>query len=335
MKSIASIIAKSLLSGAGLSATRRGFPITLQRPSYANRTMLGTRRAGITTTTGRRRRNRRKNNAGLEINKAEGGYKSIVRTGAVRHLAINEYARLYLDKTGASYAYRIYLKSDEYAQSHQQIDITQMINSSEEFNDWCRAATQYKIYGIRISIDYTRVPESGDSLARLLMSVQTDKCNVVQPAIERNVMNLDMSKGGVKNFNFNFNNRNTDVSNLGWLDTADYYGAVCILKIDGQDLSFLKDTSPSNVLLGTIKFSIMAKVRLRDYISGSAKQISGNVLYRKKIQLYQQKDGKIVDKQGKEYEVKVPPTDKNAEDSGSEYEGDEEFVEDLKKEETS
>jgi hypothetical protein len=204
-----------------------------------------------------------------------------------------------------------------------------MINSSEEFNDWCRAATQYKIYGVRISIDYTRVPESGDSLARLLMSVQTDKCNVVQPAIERNVMNLDMSKGGVKNFNFNFNRGNTNVENLGWKDTTDYYGAICILKVDGQDLSFLKDTSLSNVLLGTIKFTIMAKVRLRDYISGSAK-LDGRVLFRKKLDLYEQKDGKILDKQGNKYEIKAPLKKiEEKEESGSEYEGDEEFIKEL------
>lgn len=339
MKGISNIIGNAIISRLGLSTARRGYPITLQKPSYANRTMLRSGRTGVITQT-KRRRNLRKKRGGLEINKAEGGYKSIVRTGAVRHLAINEYARMYLDKQGSSYEYKFYLKSDGYASGSSSINITSLINNSDEFNDWCTAATQYKVYGVRFSFDYTRVPESGDAMARLLMSVQTDKCNVVEPDIERNVMNLDMSRNGVKNFNFNMNRRNTNVDNLGWTDTSDYYSARCILRVVGQDLTFLKDTTQLQVFLGTIKISIMTKVRLRDYISNNAK-LKPEVLYRKKMTIYitaggivdqdnnklkleslEKQDVKRGNDKGKEEKIEEDEED-------SEYEGDEEFLTSL------
>lgn len=345
MKGLANIIGNVITSRLGLSTTRRGYPITLQKPSFDNRTMLRSRRAGVATITTRRRRRNKANNAGIEINKADGGYKSIVRTGAVRHLAINEYARMYLDKAGSSYEYKFYLKSDGYASGSGSINITSLINNSSEFNDWCTAATQYKVYGVRFSFDYTRVPEAGDAMARLLMSVQTDKCNVIEPDIERNVMNLDMSRNGVKNFNFNLNNRNTEVDNLGWHDTADYFGARCILRVVGQDLTFLKDTSQLQVFLGTIKISIMAKVRLRDYISNSAKQ-KPDVLYRKKMTIYLTAGG-IVDENGEKLKLELTKHQEDKKDEGqdeeeekkeakdedenSQYDGDEEFITNLEK----
>jgi hypothetical protein len=278
---IGNAIASALISRGVIKG---GYPISLSRPSYANRTMLRSRRGG-TALRNRRRRRRRNAGAGLEINKASGGFKSIINTGAVRHLAINEYGRLVLSKAGASYSYKITLKKESHATEYTTVDLAALINESEEFNEWCQCSNQYKIYGIRITIDYSRVPESGDTLARLLMSVRTDKADVQDPKIERNVMNLDMSTTGVKNFNFNLNNRNTNVEHLGWTDTQDYYSAVVLLKLEGQDITLLKDTEPSTVVLGTIKFSFMAKCRLRDYIPGNGSKRP--VLRRKKITLYE------------------------------------------------
>jgi hypothetical protein len=258
------------------------------------------RTGGVKQSVTRRRNRRRRNKGSLEINKAAGGYKSIVSTGAVRHLAINEYGRLMLTKAGSAYSYKIALKKESYATNYSTIDLSALINESEEFNEWCGCSNQFKIYGIRISVDYARVPEAGDTLSRLLFTVKTDKCDVLEAKIERNVMNLDMSATGVKNFNFNFNSRNTEVTHLGWTDSSEYYAGICQLKIEGQDITMLKDTTPDTVLLGTVKFSIMAKCRLRDYIPGNAKT---TMVKKKKLELYQTSSG-ILDKEGHKYELK-------------------------------
>jgi hypothetical protein len=289
-----------------------------------------TRRTGGGINRRKRRNRRNYKGAGLEINKASGGFKSIINTGAVRHLAINEYGRLMLTKAGSAYSYAMTLKKQSHSTELTTVDLSELINESEEFNEWCRCSSQYKIYGIRISIDYARIPEAGDTLARLLMSVRTDKADVQDAKIERNVMNLDMSMTGVKNFNFNLNNRNTYVEHLGWTDTQDLFGAVLQLKIEGQDITMLKDTEPSSVLLGTVKISIMAKCRLRDYIPGNNNKRP--VLRRMKLQIYQSplglesQHGKInvdVNKLNKDEQSKDIGTNTEDLESDSEY-GDEE-----------
>jgi hypothetical protein len=101
------------------------------------------------------------------------------------------------------------------------------------------------------------------------------------------------------------------------------------LKIEGQDITMLKDTEPSSVLLGTVKISIMAKCRLRDYIPGNNKH---PVLRRMKLQLYksplglESQHGKIsVDdiKRNMKEDSKDIETQTENLDSDSEY-GDEE-----------
>jgi hypothetical protein len=301
---LSSLILKSLI--------KPGYPITLKNPSTGRGTRLRTAKGGGTRTTTRNRRNRRRNKgAGIEINKASGGYKSIIYTGAVRHLAINEYGRLMLVKAGASYSYAITLKRESYSTNRTSIDLSAILNESEEYNEWCQCASQYKVYGVRITIDYARVPEAGDTLSRLLLSVKADKADVQDSKIERNVMNLDMSATGVKNFNFNLNRKNTEVAHLGWTDTTEYYSAVLQMKIEGQDITMLKDTTPDAVFLGTIKISFMTKLRLRDYIPGNNK--STPLLRKKKVELYEL-NGDLVGSNGKKYREIIEEVDAKLEE---------------------
>jgi hypothetical protein len=173
--SIANAVISALI---GRGVIRGGYPISLKNPSGAVNTRVRPRRTGARVKNTRRRYRKNNKGAGLEINKASGGFKSIINTGAVRHLAINEYGRLMLTKAGSAYSYAMTLKKQSHSTEHTTVDLSELINESEEFNEWCRCSSQYKIYGIRISIDYARIPEAGDTLARLLMSVRTDKADV-------------------------------------------------------------------------------------------------------------------------------------------------------------
>lgn len=258
------------LSSLGLltAASSRKFrpPLGMLRIPRTFGTTVSLRSQGQARVVNQRRRRPRRTKGiqGLEINRAEGGFKSIIQQGTVQMRGINLYGRLIVNKIGDNWVYEFAPEWNNYAGT-VQLDVTQGLNQSEEFKNLCQHASQYKVIGCRFTLDYSRIPEAKDRLSRLLLSVSTDKIKVEQPKLESNVMNLSMTQPGVKNFNFNLNVRNMDPLNLAWQNAQYLYAGNLDLYVNGQDLNEINDDSETTWILGTWKLTIGVLFRFQDY----------------------------------------------------------------------
>jgi hypothetical protein len=268
MKGILSQIGRQVLSSGLLSLSTKPSNTAMfgslapgfQRSGIMSSLRNQRRRPGIWQR--RRRPGKWPKNNGIEINKAEGGFKNIVNSGIVDTVGINRYYEIIVKKYNNEWSYQI--KDNLY--SNDNIDITDILNQSDEFKNKLMNSSQYWVKNVMCSFDYTRIPSAGDNLPKLLMFPTMDKISVEDPKIETNVMKLDMSHNGVKNFNFIINNKNTNVLNTGWQDSHYIWNGNCKLNVESQGTINITDESETLqvVVLGVLKITITVLVRLQD-----------------------------------------------------------------------
>jgi hypothetical protein len=213
----------------------------------------------------RRRRNRNKGSQGIEVNKAEGGFKSITIPYRTQGIGINVFARLEIVKIGDDWVYKLAPENENYAQ-YSAYNLTNMLNWSTEFTDRLKSSSQYLVRGVRISISYDRIPEAKDRLSKLLLSIHTNKVQVQDPRIQNNVMRINMNQPGTKNFNFNINATNMNKDNIGWIEAETLYNGNIYLHLDAQDTNHMNEADETTVILGTVKITFSVLTRIQDYL---------------------------------------------------------------------
>jgi hypothetical protein len=255
----------ALQTAATLNGIPQYVPQLLSGRRYRNyglRSRLRNRIAPMVINQNNRRRNRRRRN-GLEINRAEGGYKQITIPYKQQTIGINTYARLAVNKVGETWLYAIQPENDNYA-NHVEYNIITMLNDSTEFKDRLKTTSQYKLKRINICIMNERIPEAGDKLSRLLAYCNTTKVSVLDPKVQNNVMRLNMNTIGTKNFNFNITNDNIGKEFNQWYDGEDLYVGNVYLHVQGEDINNLTSTE-TTLVLGTIKITFVVATRIQDY----------------------------------------------------------------------
>jgi hypothetical protein len=307
------------LLGALVGSNRRRNPMPMLRPM--TRTRVATRTGNTLTQTQRRNRRRRKNFNGVDINRAEGGFKKITLPYRTQGIGINTYARLVVTKIGNDWQYGLQPETENYA-TYQEYNIMLMLNNSVEFKNRLRTTSQYKVLGVRICIMNNRIPSAKDRLSKLLAYVNTTKVGVFDPKIQSNVMSLNMNTVGTKNYNFNLNNANIGKDFTGWFDGEDLYTGNVYLHVAGLDENYLNEQEQTTVILGTVKITFSVLTRIQDYLRNQepTKKMSN--------------EEKIKELENEIQRLKVSNSKAEIEqddDEGSEYEGDEEFINSLSK----
>jgi hypothetical protein len=309
-----------LLTGAGMRFNRGRNTAPFRRPGL--RTRVATRAGNALTRTQRRNMRRRRKRAGVEINKAEGGFKQITIPYRTQGIGINTYARLVVTKIGNNWQYGFQPETENYA-TYDEYNLMVMLNNSQEFKDRLRTTSQYKVLGVRICIMNNRIPEAKDRLSKLLAYVNTTKVGVIDPKTQNNVMELNMNTIGTKNFNFNLNNSNIGKDFTGWFDGEDLYTGNVYLHVAGQDDNYLNEQNETTVILGTVKVTFSVLTRIQDKLRNAEPSLK--ISNEDKIKQLEEQINKL--------KLTSREVEQDEEDSGSEYEGDEEFISDLSKKE--
>jgi hypothetical protein len=203
----------------------RGYNV---RDNLRNRTNTRTR------FTRRNQDNRRFRNGGMEINKAEGGFKRINNSGIVKSMGINFYGDLNLIRQNAANNTWEY-----YFGVIPLLNVAEKLNEDQEFINAVKNSSQYKVMGVSLMLQNNRIPQTGDVYSRLLLSATTDKVSVNDLTKDNNVMKLNMSTLGTKNFNFRFNIANTNPENLAWQSSENLWNGTAQVRIQGEGLSNL------------------------------------------------------------------------------------------------
>jgi len=277
-------------------------------------------RNGLTLTRTQKRNRRRRRRNGLEINKAEGGFKNITIPYKTQGMGINTYGRIVAVHVGDNWQYGFQPESDNYA-THAEFNLIHMLNNSTEFKTRLQTTSQYKLIGIRICIMNNRVPEAKDTLSKLLVYVNTTKVTVIDPKVQNNVMQLNMNTIGTKNYNFNINSTNMLKDYVGWLNGDELYRGNVYMHFASMDNNLLHDTE-TTVMLGTVKVTFSILTRIQDYVRNNEPQLKENP--EEKIERLEKQllNMQLISKH--------EPQVKKQENSDSEYDGDDEFIEELK-----
>jgi hypothetical protein len=228
-------------------------------------------RAGNLLTSNRRRRGNGKRGGGLEINKSEGGFKSVAARTYIRPISVNIYGRLIYewDESLSGFKPKFTLQREYFSGSTEKINVDNELNHAQEFLDWRKASLQYMVKSVSMSIDYYRVPKAGERVPKLFLWTNTDRVTVINPQYEPNVMVLDMSSLGVKNYNTRVSRATTTPDQVGWQLSSDDWLGKWEIHISAQDLAQLDRTNfETQYTLGTFKVSILVLFRLQDSIIG-------------------------------------------------------------------
>jgi len=209
-------------------------------------------------------RRRKKNpnvltNGKLEINRVDGGRKSVSNTGNVLNATIEIYGRLCAKKTGDTnngYSYVLQRASDSYSSNFSTLDISSELNQSTEFMVNKKKSLEYRVVNVTSVFDYVRVPSSGDVFNRLLCWYTTDKVTPFGTEHENNVMKLNMYNNGIKQYGMILNTNNTNDDNLGWIRSTNDYPGIIKLSVSSIDTNFLPTSSDILVVLGPIKICV-------------------------------------------------------------------------------
>jgi hypothetical protein len=220
-----------------------------------------------TKQTRRRRGKRSRKTSGLEINRAEGGSKSVVQPSKVLPISVNAYGRLtyYYDSGTGGFKPKWQFLRNQYGTSDNTLDVTYELNNCDEFNKNRMKSNQYCIRNVSLSIDYNRVPASGETIPKLMLWTNTDRVTTTDSLFESNVMKLAMNQNGVKNYNTRLDIRNTLPENLGWQSSEFTFPAKWQIIVDSQDVAFLsRPQQEMYFIFGTWKLSVNVLFRIID-----------------------------------------------------------------------
>jgi len=301
--------------GYGLFNMRYNNTNNNRRVLRVNRNRVITRNAAPARFYNNPRRN------GIEINRAEGGFKRMLPNRKTVQIAINRYFNLEAVKqSDNSYIYGF---NAPFTSFSVRKNLTAFIDN-EEFNDYLAISDQYKVFGINVNIDINRIPQAGDVLPKLLLYYDTDNYVTEYPLTASNVMHLSVTQTGNKNYNVRFNKANINKDYIGWRNSQDAYNTKIELCATSASQAFISG-NPDYVRLGTIKVTYNVKFRLRDRklnvtkkdkvedkkdikeddLSKSFEEVNSslnkcnNVLYKLKNKLKNKKDEKMEDLQKK------------------------------------
>jgi hypothetical protein len=218
--------------------------------------------------------NRRFRNNGVEINRAEGGFKRINNSGIVKSMGINIYGDLNLIRQNASNNTWEY-----YFGVIPLLNVAEKLNEDQEFINAVKNSSQYKVIGVSLMLQNNRIPQAGDLYSRLLLSAITDKVSVNDMTKDNNVMKLNMSTLGTKNFNFRFNIANTNPENLAWQSSENLWNGTAQVRIQGESLSNLAGGSdlPVTVKIGSFKVTVHLLLRTQDTENSSPPTMKINI----------------------------------------------------------
>lgn len=240
--------------GYGLFNMRYNNTNNNRRVLRVNRNRVITRNAAPARFYNNPRRN------GIEVNRAEGGFKRMLPNRKTVQIAINRYFNLEAVKqSDNSYIYGF---NASFTSFSVRKNLTAFIDN-DEFNDYLAISDQYKVFGINVNIDINRIPQAGDILPKLLLYYDTDNYVTEYPLTASNVMHLSLTQPGNKNYNVRFNKANINKDYIGWRNTQDAYNTKIELCATSASEAFITG-NPDYVRLGTIKVTYNVKFRLRD-----------------------------------------------------------------------
>jgi hypothetical protein len=206
-----------------------------------------------TITNTRRRYSRFRNRNGIEINKSDGGWKSPSYNGKIIGQTIN---LKFLLVANYHQDFKYYIGSDSYDLT-QDFDLTAKLNDSDEFLQLRKQALQYKVKNICVSINYSRIPKAGERWNKLMITPETDLIEQDDPLLNKNTMQLDMTKNGTKNYNFHITRMNTESDNQGWIIGQAQFSGILKLHLSQLDQN-VGDPDASafdKSVLGTVQIS--------------------------------------------------------------------------------
>jgi len=226
------------------------------------------------------RRNRRIRRSGMEINRAEGGFKNMLPTRKVKQIAINKYYNLVAHKVNNSYVYGV--DSGSQQSFGYFLNLQTELAGAQEMIDYLKISDQYKVIGININTDIDRIPNAGDILPKLLMYYDTDMFTTAYPLTASNVMHLSISSNGNKNYNVLLNRNTIPKDYIGWIASSTAYNTKLKLHIGQANNCYLYGDPENDTRLGTIKVTFNVKFRLRDQNFDETK--AGNMTIQQKIE---------------------------------------------------
>jgi hypothetical protein len=144
----------------------------------------------------------------------------------------------------------------------QGMNIAQTLNYLTEHQNWLAMSYKYKWLGVNISFDYNTPVPVQTTLNKLICNVQTPLTDIENPIINKNSMQLNMSRMGVKNFNFRLNRGNLTTEDLAPLKSTEQIPFSISLNLTSQLSNVNK--SQEVLRLGTIKLSFVVAYWLRD-----------------------------------------------------------------------
>jgi hypothetical protein len=201
---------------------------------------------------------------GIEMNRADGGFKPMLSRRKVQQVAVNYYAYLKAIRVpDAGYEMMYVFEDANTEQTAYAFELNTKLAGCTEFQNYLNISEQYKVFGVNISIDVNRIANAGDILPKMILYYDTDKITTKNPLTANNVMSLIMHTPGTKNYNVSLNKRNMNPEYIGWLATDKVYDCKLRLHIGNTSNIFLNG-NPEYVRLGTVKITFNVKFRLRD-----------------------------------------------------------------------
>jgi hypothetical protein len=217
-------------------------------------------------TNAMRRINNRNNNNRKQNVKDVGGYKQVYYNGPIATQTIEMYKTIGVSGDPKTYVFD---------REGQTLDISALLNDTNEFLELRRRSLQFKVLEIDISFNYNRHPNAGDKFPKMLVTPETDM--VIQnsdPKVNKNTMVWDMTTNGNKNYNFRITNRNTEKVNNEWQIAESFWNAICKIHLSDQGNIFLVDMGQISQTwaLGEMKISVLVAYTRNDTSEGFNKR---------------------------------------------------------------
>jgi hypothetical protein len=244
-------------------------------PKIATRLRQRWRRRGPgTETKTKRRRNAPRSMAGIEINHADGGWKSATDRDRTIGITVDWYYDLIASRSTTSAPFNYECTSAGNAHS-TVMNMHVALESKQEFQAWKNISRELKITACGLTIDYNRIPQSGEQFPELMLSLETDKKEVDSQTAQLNksTMKLDMTKNGKKVYNIRLNKNNSMEDNIDWQSTTTF-------NVPKMQMNFITNKNPVldvgeqlTVNLGTAHWWVRVLFRVPDAYSSGAKYV--------------------------------------------------------------
>jgi hypothetical protein len=244
-------------------------------PRIATRLRQRWRRRGPgTQTKTKRRRNVPRPMAGMEINHADGGWKSATDRDRTIGITVDWYYYLTASRTSTLTPFDYQFTLANNAQS-TQMNMHIALESKQEFQAWKNISREVKFTACGVTIDYNRIPQSGEQFPELMLSLETDKKDVDPPTAQFNksTMKLDMTKNGKKVYNVRLNKTNSIEDNIDWQSTTTYNVPKMAMKVVTIQSPVLDVGEQLTVNLGTVHWWVRVLFKVPDAYSSGAKYV--------------------------------------------------------------